>query len=156
MRCDLKQVLTTIGIGAAGTCCPRARAIAAPSAEPLAGPPIPPGCIFTGATTPTEAGVIACAYALFLGFFVYREIGIKDMWPILAETVEATAVPVYIIAAGSVFGVALTTSGFGFMVQDALRGLTADPITFLFLVAASLWPRSSWLSASSWKEPLPC
>ena len=28
------------------------------------------GCIFTGATTPTEAGVIACAYALFLGFFV--------------------------------------------------------------------------------------
>ena len=94
------------------------------------------GCIFTGATTPTEAGVIACAYALFLGFFVYREIGIKDMWPILAETVEATAVPVYIIAAGSVFGFALTTSGFGFMVQDALRGLTADPITFLFLVAA--------------------
>lgn len=92
------------------------------------------GGIFTGATTPTEAGVIACAYALFLGFFVYRELKLKDMVPILAETVEATAVPVFIIAAGSVFGFALTTSGFGFMMQDWLRAVTDDPLVFMVIV----------------------
>lgn len=92
------------------------------------------GGIFTGATTPTEAGVIACAYALFLGFFVYRELKLKDMVPILAETVEATAVPVFIIAAGSVFGFALTTSGFGFMMQDWLRAVTDDPLVFMLIV----------------------
>jgi tripartite ATP-independent transporter DctM subunit len=92
------------------------------------------GGIFTGATTPTEAGVIACAYALFLGFFVYRELTIRDMLPILAETVEATAVPVFIIAAGSVFGFALTTSGFGFMMQGWLGSVTDDPMIFMMIV----------------------
>ncbi len=92
------------------------------------------GGIFSGATTPTEAGVIACAYALFLGFVVYRELKPKDMLPILAETVEATAVPVFMIAAGSVFGFALTTSGFGFLLQDWLRAVTDDPLVFMVIV----------------------
>jgi tripartite ATP-independent transporter DctM subunit len=92
------------------------------------------GGIFTGATTPTEAGVVACAYGLFLGFVVYRELTPKDILPILAETVEATAVPVFIIAAGSIFGFALTTSGFGFMVQDVLQEITTSPISLLLIV----------------------
>jgi len=100
----------------------------------LLAPVIILGGIFSGMTTPTEAGVIACAYALFLGFFVYREIKVKDLMPILAETVEATAVPVFIIAAGSIFGFALTTSGFGFMVQDALSAVTTDPLVFMLIV----------------------
>jgi tripartite ATP-independent transporter DctM subunit len=92
------------------------------------------GGIFTGATTPTEAGVVACVYGLFLGFVVYRELTPKDILPILAETVEATAVPVFIIAAGSIFGFALTTSGFGFMVQDVLQEITTSPISLLLIV----------------------
>jgi len=100
----------------------------------LLAPVIILGGIFTGATTPTEAGVIACVYGLFLGFFVYRELKLKDLGPLLAETVEATAVPVYIIAAGSVFGFALTMSGFGFMVQDMMKGLVDDPTLFLMVV----------------------
>jgi tripartite ATP-independent transporter DctM subunit len=102
----------------------------------LLAPVIILGGIFGGVTTPTEAGVIACAYGLFLGYVVYRELKPRDLMPLLAETVEATAVPVFIIAAGSIFGFALTTSGFGFMVQDALRGLTDDPTVFLFIVIA--------------------
>lgn len=102
----------------------------------LAAPFIILGGIFTGATTPTEAGVVACVYGLFLGFFVYRELSLKDIYPLLAETVEATAVPVYIIAAGSVFGFALTMSGFGFLVQDWLGGIVTGPISFLFIIIA--------------------
>ena len=102
----------------------------------LAAPFIILGGIFTGATTPTEAGVIACVYGLFLGFFVYRELRLKDLMPLLAETVEATAVPVYIIAAGSVFGFALTMSGFGFMVQDWLGSFVAGPTAFMLVVVA--------------------
>jgi tripartite ATP-independent transporter DctM subunit len=102
----------------------------------LAAPFIILGGIFTGATTPTEAGVIACVYGLFLGFFVYRELSIKDIYPLLAETVEATSVPVYIIAAGSVFGFALTMSGFGFLVQDWLGSVVSGPTSFLFIVIA--------------------
>lgn len=102
----------------------------------LLAPVIILGGIFTGATTPTEAGVVACVYGLFLGFFVYRELKVKDIMPLLAETVEATAVPVYIIGAGSVFGFALTMSGFGFMVQDMIAGLVQGPTAFLLVVIA--------------------
>lgn len=94
------------------------------------------GGIFTGLTTPTEAGVIACAYALFLGFFVYKELKVSDILPILKETVEAAAVPVFIIVGSAVFGFALTMSGFGFMAQDTLRSLTTDPFLFLLIVVA--------------------
>jgi TRAP-type C4-dicarboxylate transport system permease large subunit len=54
----------------------------------------------------------------------------------LTETVEATAVPVIIITAGSIFGFALTTSGFGFMVQDVLQEITASPTVLLMIVVA--------------------
>jgi C4-dicarboxylate transporter DctM subunit len=100
----------------------------------LLAPVIILGGIFTGATTPTEAGVVACVYGLFLGFFVYRDLKPRDIMPLLAETVEATAVPVYIIAAGSVFGFALTMSGFGFMVQDALGDFVSGPTGLLLVV----------------------
>jgi tripartite ATP-independent transporter DctM subunit len=102
----------------------------------LLAPVIILGGIFSGVTTPTEAGVVACVYGLILGFFVYGELKPRDLIPLLAETVEATAVPVYIIAAGSVFGFALTMSGFGFMVQDAMRGFVDDPTLFLLVVIA--------------------
>lgn len=102
----------------------------------LLAPVIILGGIFSGVTTPTEAGVVACVYGLILGFFVYGELKPRDLMPLLAETVEATAVPVYIIAAGSVFGFALTMSGFGFMVQDAMRGFVDDPTLFLLVVIA--------------------
>ena len=94
------------------------------------------GGIATGVTTATEAGVIACLYSLFLGLFVYREIGLRDLMPLLAESVEATAVPVFIIAAAVIFGFVLTINGFGFMVEDLLLGITESPLVFILIVIA--------------------
>ncbi|MCR5855478.1 TRAP transporter large permease [Mesorhizobium sp. J428] len=100
----------------------------------LLAPVIILGGIFSGVTTPTEAGVVACLYGLILGFFVYGELKLKDIGPLLVETVEATAVPVYIIAASSVFGFALTMSGFGMLVQEWLMGFITGPTSFLLVV----------------------
>lgn len=100
----------------------------------LLAPVIILGGIFSGVTTPTEAGVVACVYGLVLGFLVYRELKLRDIGPLLVETVEATAVPVYIIAASSVFGFALTMSGFGMLMQEWLAGFINGPISFLLVV----------------------
>lgn len=102
----------------------------------LLAPVIILGSIMFGVATPTEAGVVACVYALFLGMVVYREIALKDLMPLLAEAVEATAIPVFIIAAGTVFGFALTIAGFGFIVRDAITGFTDNPMIFLIVVVA--------------------
>jgi C4-dicarboxylate transporter DctM subunit len=92
------------------------------------------GGIVTGVTTATEAGVIACIYSLLLGLFVYREITLRDLMPLLAESVEATAVPVFIIAAAVLFGFVLTINGFGFMVEELLLGVTESPLVFMMIV----------------------
>lgn len=92
------------------------------------------GGIITGVTTATEAGVVACIYSLLLGLFVYREITTRDLMPLLAESVEATAVPVFVIAAAVLFGFVLTINGFGFMVEEVLLGVTESPIVFMMIV----------------------
>lgn len=92
------------------------------------------GSIILGVATPTEAGVVACVYALVLGLAVYREIRPRELMALLAEAVEATAIPVFIIAAGTVFGFALTVAGFGFIVRDAITGFTDNPTIFLIVV----------------------
>ena len=59
----------------------------------LLAPAIIVGGIVSGYYTATEAGVAACVYGLFVGTFVYRELGWKDLAPIMAEAVEMTAIP---------------------------------------------------------------
>ena len=100
----------------------------------LLAPVIILGGIITGATTPTEAGVIACVYSFFVSGFIYRELKPRDFMPLLAESVETAAVPMFIIAAAASFGFVLTASGFGFVVQSLAQGITENPTVFLVLV----------------------
>jgi tripartite ATP-independent transporter DctM subunit len=59
------------------------------------------GGIRFGLVTPTEAGVLAVLYAMFLGLVVYREFGIGDMLRSLSQaSVEIALVGLVIGAAG--------------------------------------------------------
>ena len=57
--------------------------------------------------------MIACVYGLVVGLLVYREMGVRDIPTLLAEAAETTAIPVFILAAASIFGWLLTFHGFG-------------------------------------------
>jgi len=74
----------------------------------LATPAIIMGGILTGWFTPTEASVVACVYALFLGLVVYRELKLSDLPGILLETTNQTAQVMFIVAAAGLFGWVLT------------------------------------------------
>lgn len=47
--------------------------------------------ILGGVFTPTEAAVVAVAYALIVGVFIYKELKIKDIPRILCESMRSTA-----------------------------------------------------------------
>jgi len=62
-----------------------------------------------GIFTPTEAAVIAVAYGLLLGMVVYRTIKVRDLYAMMVEAAEISAVILTVIALASVFGWALST-----------------------------------------------
>jgi tripartite ATP-independent transporter DctM subunit len=104
----------------------------------LLAPAIIIGGIISGYYTATEAGVAACVYGLFVGIFVYRELGWKDLTPIMAEAVETTAIPMFLLASGGIFGWLLTIYDFGPLVVDWMKDFQFGPITVLLVVAALL------------------
>jgi TRAP transporter, DctM subunit len=60
------------------------------------------GGLKTGFFTPTEAAVIAAWYSLFVGLFIYREIGFKDLYKLFLAASKTTAIVLFLVAAASV------------------------------------------------------
>ena len=104
----------------------------------LGAPVIIIGGIVSGFYTPTEAGVIASVYGLFVGLAVYREFRWKDLPVVLVDAVELTAAPVFVLATAAVFGWLLTVHGFGDLVVGALRATGLSSTAMLMLIVAML------------------
>lgn len=66
--------------------------------------------IYTGIFTATEAAAIVVIYAMFLSVVVYREISVKELGQIIAETVHDSATIGLIVAFSSLFGNVLVRS----------------------------------------------
>lgn len=64
-----------------------------------------------GAFTPTEAAVMAVFYGLAIGFFVYRTLTFRDVYEMLVEAGEISAVILIVVALASVFAWSTSTLG---------------------------------------------
>ncbi len=61
------------------------------------------GGILTGIFTPTESACIASFYALFISFFVYRDIRVRDLPRILINTGATSSLVMLVISMASIF-----------------------------------------------------
>jgi len=66
------------------------------------------GGIISGIVTPTEAGVIAVVYGLIVGMFIHKDIKLRDIPEMFANTAKSTAQIMVIIAGASAFGWLIT------------------------------------------------
>lgn len=62
------------------------------------------GGIYAGYVTPTEAACISVFYALIVSLFIYRTIKIKDIIPILRNSVKTYAGLAFVLAFATAFG----------------------------------------------------
>ncbi len=74
----------------------------------LLSPVIILGCIYSGVASPTEAAVISVFYALFVSFFIYKSIKLKDLWGIFVEAIKTFTPILFILAASTAFSRVLT------------------------------------------------
>ncbi|MGE8492486.1 MULTISPECIES: TRAP transporter large permease [Comamonas] len=77
----------------------------------LAAPVLILGGMRMGWFTPTEAAVVAVFYGLFVGMVVHRTIGVRDLFPILREAGELSAVILIVVSLAGIFAFSLSTLG---------------------------------------------
>ena len=92
------------------------------------------GGISFGIFTPTEASIIAALYAFIVGFFVYRELKIKDLPVVLVNAAVTTGVVVLTIAAASSFGWILAAEQIPGQIAHFLVSLTGNKWILLLLI----------------------
>ena len=92
------------------------------------------GGILFGIFTPTEAAIAACAYALFLGLIVYRTLTWRRFLRVSFDTIETTAVVLFIVAAASIFAWILTSNRVTEQFADIILTISENPIIVLLLI----------------------
>lgn len=102
-----------------------------------------------GIVTVTESATIAVVYAALVGFFVYRELNVGTIWPILVQTALDTALVTFIIALSSGFGWLLAVSGMPRAAAAWIASISSDPMVVLAMVNVFL------LVIGIFMEPLP-
>jgi TRAP-type C4-dicarboxylate transport system permease large subunit len=91
------------------------------------------GGMTTGVFTPTEGAIAACVWALFLGLAWYRTLTWKMLAKVSMDTIETTAVVMFIVAAASIFGWLLTATRVTDAVAAWVLAFTHSPWVFLLL-----------------------
>ncbi len=92
------------------------------------------GGILTGAFTPTEAAVAACAWALFLGLIVYRTLNVRRFLRVSFDTIETTSVVLLVVGAASIFAWILTSNRVPETVAALLLNASDRPWVILILI----------------------
>ncbi len=90
--------------------------------------------ILSGAFTPTEAAGMAACYGLFVGFFIYREITVKDLFPIAVRVVRATSVVLFIVATANVLQYIFTREAVDQQLLQAFSPLMGNKILALISI----------------------
>ena len=92
------------------------------------------GGIYGGVFTPTEAAVVAVAWGLFVGFFVYRTLRVRDLLGMLYEASVSSAVVMAIVAWAGIFAWTADTVGLVRDLSRAAMALAGRPYLFLALL----------------------
>ena len=101
-------------------------------------PTIVLGGIYGGICTPTEAAVIGTLYALIVGFFVYRELHIKDLIPVVADTSAAVGVSLILLGTATLFGRVLVMERVPSFLVQQISEFTDSRFVVLLMVNLAL------------------
>jgi tripartite ATP-independent transporter DctM subunit len=116
-RAGLREILRVAGDGLAA----------------LVAPAIILSAIVTGMTTATEAGVLACAYALFVGLFS-RTLTVEHLWKALTDTMMMSSVVMIIVGFSTVMGWLLAIEQAPQQLARAMLSMTDSRPVFLLLL----------------------
>ncbi len=107
------------------------------------------GGIYKGIFTPTEAAAVAAVYGALVGFFIYRELTLKDLPKVLMSAAVSTTMIMFVVGGANIFGWILTSAKIPHQLAETFTRLTSDPVVFLMLVNVLLLFIGTLINASA-------
>ncbi len=94
------------------------------------------GGIRMGVVTPTEAAVVAAAYAWFVGTFIYRELSMREMYFVVLRAAKTTSVVMFLVAAALVSAWLITAANIPAELGGMIEPLIDRPKLLMFVIMA--------------------
>ena len=92
-----------------------------------------------GVVTPTEAGVVAAAYALFVGLVVYRELTPRLLYTAMLNAGHTTAVIMLLVAASMITGFMMAISNLPRQLISLLNPFIETPVLLMALIVLTIF-----------------
>lgn len=87
-----------------------------------------------GIFTPTEAGVVAAVYSLFVATVVYRELKLTELYPVFLTAAKVTAIVMFLVAASLVSAWLITIADLPGQVTELLEPLMESPTLLMIAI----------------------
>jgi C4-dicarboxylate transporter DctM subunit len=107
------------------------------------------GGIYFGWVTPTEAGGIACVYAIAVATLIYRELDLRQLFKAASDSMYLTAQIFIIIAAAGIYSWLLTVTGAANDAVDFIAALDLAPWAILLIINVFLLMVGTFLDTPS-------
>ena len=92
------------------------------------------GGILSGVFTATESAAVACVYAFFVTFFIYRDYKWRDLPHLVHRVVKTVAMVMMLIGFSVAFGYMMTIMQIPAKATQFFLGISNDKVVFLMLV----------------------
>lgn len=96
------------------------------------------GGIYGGVFTPTEAGVVACVYAIIVSCFVFKAFDLKGLWGAFLSSCKLTCQTMFIVGIATSYARYLTLRNIPTLLSNTIQSMTDSPTVFLLLTVALL------------------
>lgn len=90
--------------------------------------------VFTGIATITEIAILASAYVLLIGVFVYKKITIKNLYEVFKKTAQFSATIMALFAVAGIFSYLIAVEGLGKALEQLVLQYNPSPFVFLIFV----------------------
>ncbi|KKM09117.1 C4-dicarboxylate ABC transporter permease [Clostridiales bacterium PH28_bin88] len=96
------------------------------------------GGIYAGFFTPTEAAIVGCIYAIFVGKFVYKDLTLPKFKDSLVEAALLSAIVMILLGGATTFGRLLTLERIPEQLSAWMLSITQTPIIIMLMINFAL------------------
>jgi C4-dicarboxylate transporter DctM subunit len=107
------------------------------------------GGIYGGIFTPTEAAAVAAVWAFFVSWIIYKDVKLKDFYPVILESAKTSAMIMFVIANAMLFAHFLALENVPQQITQALINAHVGKIIFLLLINILLIIAGSFMEPSA-------